>query len=71
LTISKYGRVKSAYNALTTSRLKIVAKDILDFLDCLESGEFDEVLKVEESRIQATSILIYLELIEKEILPTK
>jgi hypothetical protein len=65
LAILKYSRVKNIYNTLITNRFKITAKDIVDFLNYLKSGEFNEILKAKESEIQAISILIHLKLIEK------
>jgi hypothetical protein len=68
LVILKYGRIKSICNTLITSKSKITAKDTLDFLNYLKSGEFNEVLKANRSKIQVILILIHLELIEKETL---
>jgi hypothetical protein len=47
----KYSRVKSTYNTLTASGLKIITKEIVDFLNSLKSGEFDETLKAKRSKI--------------------
>jgi beta-lactamase class D len=45
--------------------IKISAKDTANFLEHLKTSEFNKDCKVEKSAIKATSVLIYLELMEK------